>query len=568
MDSFATGPSKFPHQEEFPPVPLTSKFDKSILNLYPGKYLRIGVRKLKRKILSLVLCGCLVAGMLPAMALADNRQNTVTAPVVTAEEAATSGTCGENLTWNYNQETKTLTISGEGAMWNYTLDGGTDENPSYLPPWVNMDYVNLVVEEGVTHIGDYAFFCDSARTHLSNISLPRSLTSLGVQSFYNYGDPATVHYAGNQVEWFDMDPIDAFIDYTGVTLICADKSADDHCGKNTTWAYDASTKTLTISGTGPMWDYSGGLTYSRVAPWEKLDVDHVVVEEGVTTLGAFTFCNLNVSSMTIPASITSIGRESINSWDVLVMDTIYYAGTQEQWEVLTTDAVFDVSSVEIIYNYRPETPEPTPSPEPTQKPEPTPTPTQKPQPTPTPAPQDKVEVTVSGDKAETTVGGVDLVLDNAGKVFENGTTITVEKITQGTIYDTVKKALEKVVAKMDNTAIFEFTATKDGAVVQPDGTLSVTFDIPKDLTATNLKMFYVSQNGKYEEVKITVDAKAGTVTANLTHFSTYVLANVAPASGGNTVPPTGDTSALTLYVWVLTMAMAGLTLLLVHKRRA
>ena len=60
-----------------------------------------------------------------------------------------------------------------------------------------------------------------------------------------------------------------------------------------------------------------------------------------------------------------------------------------------------------------------------------------------------------------------------------------------------------------------------------------------------------------------------TVTANLPHFSTYVLANVAPVSGGNSnVPQTGDHSALALYVCVLVMAMAGMTILVVNKRKA
>ena len=34
-----------------------------------------------------------------------------------------SGTCGENLTWTYEEATKTLTISGSGEMTDY--DWGT-----------------------------------------------------------------------------------------------------------------------------------------------------------------------------------------------------------------------------------------------------------------------------------------------------------------------------------------------------------------------------------------------------------------------------------------------------------
>ncbi len=34
-------------------------------------------------------------------------------------EAATSGTCGENLTWELSGDGKTLTISGSGEMEDY-----------------------------------------------------------------------------------------------------------------------------------------------------------------------------------------------------------------------------------------------------------------------------------------------------------------------------------------------------------------------------------------------------------------------------------------------------------------
>ena len=67
-----------------------------------------------------------------------------------AEETATSGTCGENLTWTFDESTGTLTISGTGEMDDYDY---------YNQPWANFceNIVNVIIEDGVTSIGSYAF---------------------------------------------------------------------------------------------------------------------------------------------------------------------------------------------------------------------------------------------------------------------------------------------------------------------------------------------------------------------------------------------------------------------------
>ena len=62
-----------------------------------------------------------------------------------------SGTCGDNLTWVFDIETYTLIISGTGDMDNYL---------SYTRPWMNYEneIKKVVVEDGVTSIGNYAFY--------------------------------------------------------------------------------------------------------------------------------------------------------------------------------------------------------------------------------------------------------------------------------------------------------------------------------------------------------------------------------------------------------------------------
>ena len=65
------------------------------------------------------------------------------------EEKVTSGTCGDSLVWEIDEE-GTLTISGEGEM-----EGFEDVEL----PWesIEEDIINIVVEKEVESISDYAF---------------------------------------------------------------------------------------------------------------------------------------------------------------------------------------------------------------------------------------------------------------------------------------------------------------------------------------------------------------------------------------------------------------------------
>ena len=97
--------------------------------------------------------------------------------VVAKAFADAGGKCGENLTWMYVGATKTLTISGSGAMYNY------DYNDDYInTPWYRYNGIieKAVIEEGVTSIGKNAFYNCSG---LISITIPNSVTSIGVDAF-------------------------------------------------------------------------------------------------------------------------------------------------------------------------------------------------------------------------------------------------------------------------------------------------------------------------------------------------------------------------------------------------
>ena len=85
------------------------------------------------------------------------------------------GTCGNNLTWSYDTDTKALTIEGSGAMTDY-YNGNA--------PWaqVNVDILSVSLPKGLTSIGYRAFaYCSS----LTSITLPNSVTSIGSEAFYD-----------------------------------------------------------------------------------------------------------------------------------------------------------------------------------------------------------------------------------------------------------------------------------------------------------------------------------------------------------------------------------------------
>ena len=178
-------------------------------------------------------------------------------------------------------------------------------------------------------------------------------------------------------------------------------------------------------------------------------------------------------------------------------------------------------------------------------------------------------VQTGGDVIVDNQADVQVTVGNADQVFEGNTVITVESVSEGKTYDTVKKALEDVVADMKHTAILEITAALNGKPVQPSGKVQMTIQIPENLSTENLKLFYVAESGKTEEIAITVDKNARTVTANLEHFSTYVLANVAVDKADDGVPPTGDPIQMILTVGMLltsAAALGGLTVV-ARKRR-
>ena len=87
---------------------------------------------------------------------------------------------------------------------------------------------------------------------------------------------------------------------------------DGMCGDNLFYTYDAATHTLTITGTGDMWEYDFLSTPGRKTPWYPYasDIRIILLPEGMTGISAFAFayCS-NLTDITVPSTITSIGAQ-------------------------------------------------------------------------------------------------------------------------------------------------------------------------------------------------------------------------------------------------------------------
>lgn len=95
----------------------------------------------------------------------------------------TSGSCaadgeGNTCVWAYDEQTKTLTISGQGKMKTFTTPWSFDSNQAPWSDWAST-VKNIIVGEGITDISTGAF----AHTTVENVSLPESLETIGLQAF-------------------------------------------------------------------------------------------------------------------------------------------------------------------------------------------------------------------------------------------------------------------------------------------------------------------------------------------------------------------------------------------------
>ena len=179
--------------------------------------------------------------------------------------------------------------------------------------------MSIIIPHGVTSINQGLFeWCNS----LTSINIPDSVTNISNYAFLGCSSLTDVYYGGTEEQWSNIvigeqngQLNSATKHYNGITTFgyCGDE--DD--GTNLTWTLD-SDGLLTISGKGRMADY---FYYDSVAPWKAADYSAVIIEDGVTSIGDYSFYEAPISSLVLPKSVQVIG-ESAFGWSNLVDITL------------------------------------------------------------------------------------------------------------------------------------------------------------------------------------------------------------------------------------------------------
>ncbi|MBQ3523160.1 MAG: leucine-rich repeat domain-containing protein [Clostridia bacterium] len=218
---------------------------------------------------------------------------------ITASAATYTGTCGDNLTWTYNTSSYTLTISGIGAIYDYEYNNR---------PWESYEdkIKNVVVEDGVTSIGNYSFYgCG----YLVNVTLPDGVTKIGHRAFYscnslaNITIPDTVTTIGQSAFYYCYSLKSINIPY-GITTISAG-------------AFNLCEKLIEIT-------IPDSVTEIGEYAFAGCDgLTEIIIPDSVTTIGkhAFSGC-YGLISVTIGNGVTTIGNSAFNSCKGLTTITI------------------------------------------------------------------------------------------------------------------------------------------------------------------------------------------------------------------------------------------------------
>ena len=224
----------------------------------------------------------------------------------TAWALTTNGQCGEYLTWEFVGNT--LTISGSGAMYDYDRN----MNPA---PWSSYaeQIREVVIENGVTNIGNYAF---SECHALGSVTFAdgSQLKSIGNYAFSSCNKLESVTFAeDSQLESIGDYAFQRCTNLTSITIPASVTSIGSYVFQNCDLA------SMAVADGNMIYDSRNGCNAIIETLTNKLIIGckNSTIPAGVTSIGNYAFSYTGLTSIEIPASVTSIGNYAFSSCNKL-----------------------------------------------------------------------------------------------------------------------------------------------------------------------------------------------------------------------------------------------------------
>ncbi len=273
-----------------------------------------------KKIISVLLAFVMLIGVTSSMGV------TAFAEDETSDELSYSGKCGENVYYNFDESTATLTISGTGDMADYASSG--------YHPWSNYEeYISsVIIENGVTSIGDYAF----RRCNLTSVMIPDGVTSIGGFAFSgckftsvkipdsvisikahafdncNYLTsvmlPKNIKSLGSSISETSLGSgvFDSCYNLNDISVSSENKYYSSQEGV----LFDKNKTELICYPAGKTqtkYIVPNGVTEIGLGAFEDCNLENIVLPESLKSIGIAAFQSCRITNITIPASVTSIG---------------------------------------------------------------------------------------------------------------------------------------------------------------------------------------------------------------------------------------------------------------------
>ena len=226
------------------------------------------------------------------LGMVDTAYAAETSGVAAQSYYVAGGQCGDDLTWTLDSS-GTLTISGTGPMYNYSLWDNPWCDIALRSSGISTRVVNAVVSSGVTALGERALAdCGS----MVSVSLPETLLTVGESCFMS-SDALRSITIPNSVRSIGLGAFTACKNLSRVTL-------------------------------GRGLQRIGGQAFRECS-----SLSSIVIPDGVKKIEYLTFSDCaNLMEITIPHTVTVIENHAFANCNIL--SRVTFTGTRAQWNAI------------------------------------------------------------------------------------------------------------------------------------------------------------------------------------------------------------------------------------------